>query len=115
MPDVDASAHRDIDAGEQPWLDPDRDAGERARLLVDALTFDEKIGLVSAPMAVPPFGEPAPPGVIGSAAATPGIPRVGLAMIQESDASLGISNPNDVRPDDASTALPCQSSARCDL
>jgi beta-glucosidase len=105
--DVDASIRRDIDVGDQPWLDTDRDADERARLLVHALTFDEKIGLVSAPMAVPPVGEPPPPGVIGSAAATPGIARVGLATIQESDASLGISNPNDVRPHDTSTALPC--------
>jgi beta-glucosidase len=89
-----------------PWLDPERSAEERAGLLVDSLTVEEKIALVSAPLAIPGPGQSPPPGAIGSAAATPGVPRLGLAMIQESDASLGISNPNNVRPDDTSTALP---------
>ncbi len=96
----------DAAAGTHAWLDRERSSEERARLFVDALTLDEKIALVSAPMAVPPPGEQPPPGVIGSAAATPGIPRLGLVMIQETDASLGICNPNNVRPDDTSTALP---------
>ncbi len=91
---------------EQPWSDRSRQPDDRARSLVEALTFEEKIGLVSAPMAVPPPGHRPPPDVIGSAAATAGIPRVGLPALQESDAGLGISNPNQVRPDDASTALP---------
>ena len=78
VPDVDASAHRDIDAGNSRGLDPDRDAGERARLLVDALTFDEKIGLDLGADGCTTLRRARAARVIGSAAATPGIPRVGL-------------------------------------
>lgn len=106
MSDGAETAQPAVDVRRQPWFDADLTPDERARSLVQVLTFEEKIGLLSAPMAVPPPGQSPPPGVIGSAAATPGIPRVGLASIQESDASLGVSNPNQVRAQDTSTALP---------
>jgi beta-glucosidase len=70
------------------------------------MTLEEKVGLVSARMAISLPGMPASDGVIGSAASTPGIERLGLPRVQESDASLGVSNPFRIRPDDTSTALP---------
>jgi beta-glucosidase len=36
----------------------------------------------------------------------PGVPRLGIPALQETDASLGITNPNNIRPGDTAVALP---------
>ena len=36
----------------------------------------------------------------------PGIPRLGIPALQETDAELGVANPGDVRPGDTATAMP---------
>jgi len=71
------------------------------------MTLDEKIALLHGAMAMPfgPFKLPA--GAIGSAGFIPGNERLGIPALQESDASLGVTNPLMVRgPNDMSTALP---------
>ena len=45
-------------------------------------------------------------GAIGSAGYVPGLPRLGVPALQETDASLGIANPDNVRRGDAATAMP---------
>jgi beta-glucosidase len=90
----------------KPWMDTKLSPDERARLLDKELTLDERIGLLHGPMAMP-FKIPAiPKGAIGSAGYIPGIERLGIPALQESDASLGVTNPLGMRPGDGATALP---------
>ncbi|PLR30169.1 glycosyl hydrolase [Chimaeribacter coloradensis] len=82
-------------------------ADRQAAALVSKMTLDEKIMLVHAPLGFPlEAGKGKPAGAVGSAAYTPGIPRLGIPGLQETDASLGIANPGNIRPDDRATALP---------
>jgi beta-glucosidase len=90
----------------KPWMNTALSPDERAALLAKELTLDEKIGLVHGKMAVPFFGATVPEGALGSAGYIPGIPRLGVPALQESDASLGVANPEGVRPGDFSTGLP---------
>ena len=90
----------------RPWMNLALSPDDRARLLEKELTLDEKIGLVHGKMAMPFFGATVPEGAVGSAGYIPGIPRLGIPALQESDASLGVANPENVRPGDFSTALP---------
>ncbi|WP_169807805.1 beta-glucosidase family protein [Actinomadura hibisca] len=83
--------------------DSDVPTDAQARALVEKMTLEEKVGLMHVPMASFPDR---PSEAIGSAAFHPGIGRLGIPAIQESDASLGVANPNGIRPDDTSTALP---------
>ncbi|HEY9236661.1 MULTISPECIES: beta-glucosidase [Phenylobacterium] len=88
----------------QPWMDKALSADERARLLVEALTLDEMISLVHGPM---PAMLDTPPGDAAMGAGyIPGVPRVGIPPLNETDASLGIANPRKVRPGDGATGLP---------
>jgi beta-glucosidase len=98
-------------AGAQPWLDAERSPDERAALAVAAMTLDEKLGLLHGPMALPyvaPDGTPVPvpAAAILGAGYIPGVPRLGIPALYETDASLGVANPNGIRPGDVATALP---------
>jgi len=90
----------------RPWMNPALSPDDRAGLLEKEMTLDEKIGLLHGPMAVPLFGGTVPEGALGSAGYIPGIPRLGVPALQETDASLGVANPANVRPGDVSTGLP---------
>ena len=57
------------------------------------MTLDEKIGLLHTRFGVPMRGQPKPLGALDSAGYAPGLPRLGLPPLQESDAGLGIANP----------------------
>jgi len=89
-----------------PWMNARLSPDERAALLEKELTLDERIGLLHGPMSMPIFGIKKPEGAIGSAGYIPGIPRLGVPAVDESDASLGVTNPLNVRPGDGATALP---------
>ena len=93
-------------AAGRPWMNVKLSPDERAALLDKELTLDERIGLVHGPMSMPIFGIKKPEGAIGSAGYIAGIPRLGVPALQESDASLGVTNPLGVRPGDGATALP---------
>ncbi|WAT02578.1 glycoside hydrolase family 3 protein [Rouxiella chamberiensis] len=69
------------------------------------MTEEEKFAWLSGPMAIPLGDEPLPEGAIGSAAFYPGIPRLGIPPIQQSDASLGVTALGGVRPGDNATSL----------
>jgi beta-glucosidase len=91
---------------DRPWMNSKLSPDERAALLEKELTLDERIGLLHGPMSMPIFGITKPEGAIGSAGYIPGIARLGVPALQESDASLGVTNPLGVRPGDGATALP---------
>ncbi|MBB6254612.1 beta-glucosidase [Nitrospirillum iridis] len=90
----------------KPWMDTKLSPDQRAALLDKELTVEERVGLVHGPMAMPFLGATLPEGAIGSAGYIPGVPRLGIPALQETDASLGVANPMNVRPGDPSTALP---------
>jgi beta-glucosidase len=89
-------------AAEDPWPTRERDAAAAAEL-VGQMTFEEKLGLLSAPMG---YGPGAPEDAVGSAARAQGVPRLGVPAWDESDASLGVTNPMSVRGDSPATAFP---------
>jgi len=78
---------------------------ERAELVLQAMTTEEKFAWLSGPMAIPLGDEPLPEGAIGSAAYYPAIPHLGIPAMQQSDASLGVSALGNIRPGDNATAL----------
>jgi beta-glucosidase len=75
-------------------------------MALDQMTEPEKLSLVHGVIAAPWHGKPKPDGSIGSAGYVPGIPRLGIPALQETDAELGVANPGDVRPGDTATAMP---------
>jgi beta-glucosidase len=95
----------------RPWLDAHRSPDQRATLAAAAMTLDEKIGLLHGPVALPRKGADGvqvnpPAEAILSAGYLPGVPRLGIPALYETDASLGVANPNGIRPGDVATALP---------
>jgi len=81
------------------------DARARARAIVARMTLDEKIALAHGlfpPMAA---GKTASE-LIPSAGHIDGIPRLGIPLVRESDASLGVANQVEQRKGDVATALP---------
>ena len=75
------------------------------------MTLDEKIGLLHGPMGLSWTSRegvlhPAPAAAVPGAGYVPGLPRLGIPALYETDASLGVGNPGGVRPGDVATALP---------
>ena len=91
---------------QRPWMNTSLSPDARAELLEKALTQDEKVRLVHGYFAIPFLGATVPEGALGSAGYIPGIERLGVPALQETDASLGIANPFNIRPGDTATALP---------
>lgn len=77
---------------------------ERAQHILDKMTLDEKIGLVQTRFGVPMRHNPKPSGALDSAGFNPGVPRLDVPPLQETDAGLGIADPTNA-PSDA-TAMP---------
>ena len=83
-------------------------AGHRADALMAQLTRDEKLRLIHGyfpPMADRTPGAPVSD-MIPSAGYVPGVPRLGIPPLRESDASLGVANQVEQRKGDVATALP---------
>jgi len=89
---------------DRPWMDTSLSADARADLLIEQLTLDEMISLVHGPM--PALLAERPADAELGAGYIPGVPRLGIPALNESDASLGIANPRRVRPGDGATGLP---------
>ena len=83
-------------------------AQSRADALLARMTQDEKLQLIHGyfpPMAARTPGAPVAD-MIPSAGHIPGIPRLGIPNLRESDASLGVANQVEQRKGDVATALP---------
>ncbi|PVM87144.1 beta-glucosidase family protein [Caulobacter endophyticus] len=76
----------------------------RADALVKQMTLDEKITYLHG--LFPPNTKPAPADMIPSAGYVPGVPRLKIPTLRESDASLGVANQVEQRKGDTATALP---------
>ncbi|MEH0195729.1 beta-glucosidase [Caulobacter sp. CCNWLY153] len=83
-------------AGDPVWA--------RADALVRQMTLDEKITYLHG--LFPPNTKPAPTDMIPSAGYVPGVPRLKIPTLRESDASLGVANQVEQRKGDTATALP---------
>ncbi|PSJ43437.1 beta-glucosidase family protein [Allosphingosinicella deserti] len=89
-----------------PWQDETLDADRRAALLAAAMTLEEKVSILHGGMGRTRLGLPAPAGALGSAGYVPGVPRLGIPALQQTDGGMGVTNPDNARPGDAATALP---------
>lgn len=78
----------------------------RADAALKQLTPEEKIRLIHGPMPSLLPSAKRPTGVPIGAGIIMGVPRLGIPDLTETDASLGVSNLNDLRKGDVSTALP---------
>ena len=82
-----------------------KQARARADAIVAKLTLDEKIMLVHG-LFPPMAGDKTQEELIPSAGHIDGVPRVGIPLVRESDASLGVANQVEQRKGDVATALP---------
>ncbi|ADU14118.1 beta-glucosidase family protein [Asticcacaulis excentricus] len=89
------------------WAD---DAVKRAAEIEAQMTLDERIAMVNGTWPVPwvtrTRDNPQPEDAIPAAGYVPGVKRLNIPPLFETDASLGVTNPSDVRPGDHATALP---------
>jgi len=95
MPTKD-SAPLEPRAGDAAWA--------RADTLVKQMTLDEKIAYLHG--LFPPMTKTVPADMIPSAGYVPGVPRLKIPTLRESDASLGVANQVEQRKGDVATALP---------
>jgi beta-glucosidase len=86
-----------------PWMNPALSPDRRANLVLKAMTLDEEQSLVHGSLGIVGF---APKDALGSAGYVPGVARLGVPPLQETDASLGIANPGGIRKGDGATPLP---------
>lgn len=94
---------------ERPWLNTALSADERARLAEEAMTDDERFQLLHGPMAVVIPGLDAPPlpaDAVWGAGYISGVERLGIPSLRETDATLGVTNPGNMRPSGGGTAFP---------
>jgi beta-glucosidase len=76
----------------QPWMQPELSPDQRAAMVLKQLTLDEKIDLLHGNGMPGWGGKPQPKAYLGNGGAgfTLGIPRLGIPMIQMSDAAYGV-------------------------
>jgi beta-glucosidase len=92
----------------KPWLDKSLPSDVRADLVQAQMTRDEELTLVSGYFGVYNPRVPAQykDDMPRSAGYVPGIPRLGIPALKETDASLGVANGGHMRPGDTAVALP---------
>jgi beta-glucosidase len=74
-----------------PWMNTSLSPDERAEMVLKEMTLDEKIDLVHG-QGMPGWGPPRPNAYLGNGGAgfVLGVPRLGIPMIQMSDAAYGV-------------------------
>jgi beta-glucosidase len=92
-------------AQNRPWMNSSLSPDERADLVLKEMTLDEKIDLLHG-NGMPGWGKPRPNAYLGNGGAgfVVGVPRLGIPMIQMSDAAYGVRSSGDNGR--YSTALP---------
>jgi len=102
------AAQKPVAAGTNPagqsWRNKSLSAAARAAALVKAMTLEEKLTYIHG--LFPNKIDPRPADMVPSAGYVPGVPRLGIPTLRESDASLGVANQMNLRTDDVATALP---------
>ena len=75
----------------RPWMNTSLSPDERADLVVKEMTLDEKIDLLHG-NGMPGWGKPRPTAYLGNGGAgfVLGVPRLGIPIIQMSDAAYGV-------------------------
>ena len=94
---------RTASAEDRPWMTRGLPPDARADFVLGEMTNEEKLGLVVGTSQRPP-GE-----TVGAAGYVAGIARLGIPMLREANAELGIAIlplDNTIRPEDEATALP---------
>jgi beta-glucosidase len=81
-------------------------AEQQAKKTLSQMTAEEKLRLLHGPMPALLAPTKRPPGVTVGAGFIEGVERLGVPMLVETDASLGVSNVMDMRKGDVATALP---------
>jgi beta-glucosidase len=78
-------------AEKRPWMNASLPPDERAEMVLKELTLDEKIDLAHGE-GMPGWGKPRPNEYLGNGGAgfVLGVPRLGIPMIQMSDAAYGV-------------------------
>ncbi len=99
-------------AAVHPWTNTALSPDARADLLGAQMTEDEKWRLIRTYYGTAKkWGKhptPTPDGALGSAGYMPAIARLGIPALQETDAGVGVANPDHARPGDTATALPSE-------
>lgn len=86
---------------------PAQDADARAAAVEAQMTPDERVILTNGVMTLPFVGDGSiPEGAVIGAGFVPGVPRLGVPALTETDASLGVSYVMGLRKDGGATALP---------
>ncbi|MET0371880.1 MAG: beta-glucosidase [Sphingobium sp.] len=80
------------------------DAADRAASLAVRMTREEQLRYVHGYF--PPMSKDRPADMVPSAGYVPGVSRLGIPTLRESDASLGVANQIEQRRGDVATALP---------
>ncbi len=96
-----------------PWMNASLAPDARANLVLAQMTLDEKLQIVQGFYGANisfPWSKPAPEKyrslLAGTAGFVPGIARLGIPALIETDAGLGIANSAELRPGDVATAFP---------
>ncbi len=81
----------DAPAADRPWMNTSLSPDQRAAMVLQQMTLDEKIGLVHGE-GMPGWGKPRDNAYLGNGGAgfVLGVPRLGIPMIQMSDAAYGV-------------------------
>jgi beta-glucosidase len=91
----------------QPWMAPGLSPDARADLVVKAATPQELKALIQGSMLFFMAAKDKPVGITPGSGYVPGIPRLGIPPMIETDASLGVANLGGVmRMGDVATAMP---------
>ena len=77
----------------------------KASQIVSTMTPDERLQLVRGESGLP-IRDGVRTGAVGSAGYVPGVPRLGVPALQETDAGLGVANANSTRRREVATPLP---------
>jgi beta-glucosidase len=88
---------------DHPWTNRAFSPDVRADLVIEQMTTDEKLSLVVG-TSQRPEGE-----TVGAAGYVAGLPRLGIPMLKETNAELGVAIPplqDKISPEDGATALP---------
>jgi beta-glucosidase len=94
-----------------PWFNTKLSPDKRAELAVAAMTTDEQFalvrGYVGVTISAPGVGNiVAPAEARQSSGYVPGVPRLGIPALWETDASMGVANMFNMRKGDIATAFP---------